>query len=96
MSVLDLINGYMPLKPLLVGDPDIYFGTKLKLTRLNNGIWAWGFSPSKYVAQAVKNCAMHLTNKLDNRFHLPQRADNPFPYDYPPELDQSEPLDPEC
>jgi hypothetical protein len=23
MSVLDLINGYMPLKPSLVGDPDI-------------------------------------------------------------------------
>jgi hypothetical protein len=33
---------------------------------------------------------------LDNRFHLPQRADNPFPYDYHPELDQSEPFDPEC
>jgi hypothetical protein len=54
------------------------------------------FSPSKYVAQAVKNCAMHLTDKLDNPFHLPQQADNPFPYDYRPELDQSEPLDPEC
>ncbi len=38
---------------------------------------------------------MHLTDKLDNRFHLPQRADNPFLYDYHPELDQSEPLDPE-
>jgi hypothetical protein len=32
MSVLDLINGYMPLKPSLVGDPDIYLGTKLKMT----------------------------------------------------------------
>ncbi len=39
---------------------------------------------------------MHLTDKLDNRFHLPQRADNPIPYAYHPELDQSEPLDPEC
>jgi hypothetical protein len=37
-----------------------------------------------------------LTNKLNNCFRLPQRADNPFPYDYYPELDQSEPLDPEC
>jgi hypothetical protein len=96
MSVLNLINGYMPLKPSSVGDPDIYLGAKLKLTRLNNGVWAWGLSPSKYVAQAVKNCAMHLTDKLNNRFHLPPRADNPFPYDYHPELDQSEPLDPEC
>jgi hypothetical protein len=96
MSVLDLINGYVSLKPSSVGDPDIYLGAKLKLTQLNNGIWAWGLSPSKYVAQTVKNWAIHLTDKLDNHFHLPQRADNPFPYDYHPELDQSEPLDPEC
>ncbi len=32
MSVLNLINGYMLLKPSLVGDPDIYLGTKLKMT----------------------------------------------------------------
>ncbi len=38
MSVLNLINGYMPLKPSLVGDPDIYLGAKLKMTRLDNGI----------------------------------------------------------
>jgi hypothetical protein len=96
MSVLILINGYMPLKPLLVGDPDIYLGAKLKLTQLDNGIWAWGLSPSKYVTQAVKNCAKHLTDKLNNHFCLPQRAGNLFPYDYYPELDLSEPLDPEC
>jgi hypothetical protein len=80
LSVLNLINGYMPLKPSLVGDPDIYLGAKLKMTQLENGIWAWGLSPSKYVTQAVKNCAKHLTNKLNNRFRLPQWADNPFPY----------------
>jgi hypothetical protein len=79
ISLLNLINGYMPLKPSLFGDPDIYLGTKLKMTRLENGIWAWGLSPSKYVAQAVKNCAKHLTDKLNNCFRLPQQADNPFP-----------------
>jgi hypothetical protein len=82
MSVLILINGYVPLKPSLVGDPDIYLGAKLKMTRLENGIWVWRLSPSKYVAQAVKNCAKHLTNKLNNHFRLPQWADNPFSYDY--------------
>jgi hypothetical protein len=96
MSVLNLINGYMPLKPSLIGDPDIYLGAKLKLTQLDNGIWAWGLSPSKHVAQAVKNCVQHLTDKLNNCFCLPQRADNPFSYDYNPELDLSEPLNPEC
>jgi hypothetical protein len=96
MSVLDLINGYMPLKPSLVGDPDIYLGAKLKMTQLENRIWAWRLSFSKYVAQAVKNCAKHLTDKLNNRFRLHQRADNPFPYDCCLGLDLSEPLDPEC
>jgi hypothetical protein len=78
MTVLNLIDGYMPLKPSLVGDPDIYLGAKLKMTRLDNGIGAWGLSPSKCVAQAVKNCAKHLTVKLNNHFCLPQQADNPF------------------
>jgi hypothetical protein len=32
MSVLNLINGYMPLKPSSIGDPDIYLGAKLKMT----------------------------------------------------------------
>ncbi len=81
---------------LWFGDPDIYLGAKLKPTRLENGIWAWGLSPSKYVAQAVKNCEKHPTDKLNNTFQLPQRADNPYPYDYCPELDLSDPLDPEC
>jgi hypothetical protein len=40
MSVPNSINGYMPLKQSLVGDPDIYLGAKLKMTRLENGIWA--------------------------------------------------------
>jgi hypothetical protein len=96
ITVLNLINACMPLKPSLVGDPDIYLGAKLKLTQLDNGIYAWGLSPSKCVAQAVKNCAKHLTDKLNNRFCLPQWADNPFSYDYCPELDLSDPLDPEC
>jgi len=55
MSVMNEINGFLPLKPSSVGDPDIYLSAKLKQTRLNNGVWAWGLSPSKYVAQAAKN-----------------------------------------
>jgi hypothetical protein len=61
-TVLDKINGYMPLKQSLVGDPDIFLGAKLRKNQLTNGIWAWGLSPSNYVAQAVKNCEKHLTN----------------------------------
>jgi hypothetical protein len=68
MAVLNMINGYMLLKPSLVGNPDIYLGAKLKMTQIENGIWAGELNPSKYVAQAVKNCAKHLTNKLNNLF----------------------------
>jgi hypothetical protein len=32
MSVMSEINGYLPLKPSSVGDPDIYLGAKLKQT----------------------------------------------------------------
>ncbi len=32
MSVMKEINGYLPLKPSSVGNPDIYLGTKLKET----------------------------------------------------------------
>jgi hypothetical protein len=63
MTILDKINGYMLLKPSSVGDPDIYLGAKLCRTRLKNGICAWGLGPSKYVAQAVKNCEKHLLKK---------------------------------
>ena len=34
MSVMNEINGYLPLKPSSVGDPDIYLGAKLKQNQL--------------------------------------------------------------
>ena len=66
MTILDKINRYLPLKPSSVGDPDIYLGAKLRRTRLKNGVWARGLSPSKYAAQAIKNCEKHLPEKLGN------------------------------
>lgn len=96
MSILNQINGYLPLKPTSVGDPDIYLGAKLKETQLPNGIYAWGLSPSKYVNQAVKNCQTHLTEKLNDKYKIPTRADNPFATDYCTDSDVSEPLDDEC
>jgi hypothetical protein len=79
-----------------VGDPDIYLGAKLKETQLPNGVMVWGLSPSKYVIQAVKNCQLHLTEKLAGRYSILARADNPFPVDYDPSTDSSDILDPDC
>jgi hypothetical protein len=96
MTVLNRINDYMPLKPGSVGDPDIYLGAKLRQVQLDNNVWAWSLSPSKYVEQAVKNCQQHLRDKLNAKYRVPAKADNPFPVEYKPELDTSDPLDPEC
>ncbi len=95
MSVMGEINKYLPLKPSSVCNPDIYLGAKLKETRLPNGVMVWGLSPSKYVIQAVKNCKLHLTEKLAGKYSIPARADNPFPVDYDPSTDLSDLLDPD-
>ena len=94
MTVLTEIHGYMPLKDPHNCDPDIYLGAKLKETRLPNGIWAWGMSPSKYVNQAVRNTETQLLEEFNGRFRLPTKADNPFPTTYDPDTDVSDPLDP--
>jgi hypothetical protein len=96
MSVMNEINKYLPLKPSSVGNPDIYLGAKLKETRLPNGVMVWGLSPSKYIVQAVKNCQLHLTEKLAGRYSISARADNPSPVDYDPSTDLSDLLDPDC
>ncbi len=96
MSVMSEINGYLPLKPISVGNPDISLGAKLKQTHLPNGVMVWGLSLSKYVAQAVKNCQVHLTDKLNGKYSIPTRVDNPFHVDYDPSTDLSDILDPEC
>jgi hypothetical protein len=96
MSVMNEINAYLPLKSSSVGNPVIYLGTKLKETWLPNGVMVRGLSPSKYVVQAVKNCNLHLTEKLDGRYSIPARADNPFPVDYAPSTDFSDIMDPDC
>jgi hypothetical protein len=48
------------------------------------------------VNQAVKNCQTYLTEKLNDRYKILSRADNPFPTGYCFDTDVSEPLDVEC
>ncbi len=69
-SVLKVLNKYFPLKPDSVGSPDIYLGAKLKLMQLENGVWAWGISPSKYVREAVKNCKDYVSKHLPPQYKL--------------------------
>ena len=80
------------MKPNSIGSPDIYLGTKLKKTRLENGVEAWGMSPSKYVQEAVRNVEEQL--KKGSKPGLSKRASTPLPAGYVPELDVSRELNP--
>jgi hypothetical protein len=57
---------------------------------------AWGLSPSKYNAQAVKNCQTYLTEKLNGKYAILARANNLFPLDYDPLTELSDLIDTEC
>ncbi len=73
------IDKYFLLKPDSVGEPDVYLGAKLKLMQLENGVWAWGLSPSKYVQEAVRNCTKYIGENLPKFYRLTRLAPNPFP-----------------
>ncbi len=61
---------------------------------MNNGVLAWGISPSKYIKEAVSNCKKHLKLNYDSPYVLPTQAANPFVMVYEPELDETPALDP--
>ena len=92
-AVLKRLDKYFKLKPGSLGDPDIYLGAKLRRMRLHNGVVAWAMSPTKYVAQSVKNVETYIEENLGERWKLPKRAENPFAIGYSPELDGSPELD---
>ena len=89
MSVLNKIDKFMKLKPDSIGDPDIYLGAKLKLMQLENNIWCWGISPSKYVKEAVRNCEEHLKTHFRGKYGIVKSAPNPFVMGYEPAMDIS-------
>ncbi|KAL7464783.1 hypothetical protein ACHAXS_005117 [Conticribra weissflogii] len=94
-SIMTQIDKYFPLKPDSVGEPDMYLGAKLKLMQLENSVWAWGLSPSKYVQEAIRNCKKYVEENLPKFYKLTQIAPNPFPTDYRLELDVLPKLPPE-
>ena len=49
------INKYFTLKPSLIGETDIYLGTKVSKMTMPNSFWCWSMSPSKYIQEAVRN-----------------------------------------
>ena len=87
MPVLSMIDKFMKLKPDSVGDPSVYLGAKLKRVQLDNDVWCWTLSPSKYVHEAVNNCENYGTERFDGKFSLRKNAPSPFPCNYEAEMD---------
>ena len=61
MAALDRMDKLFMMKKVSVGDPDIYLGAKLRKVQLDNGVFASGMSPAKYVQEAVRKVEEHLT-----------------------------------
>ena len=67
-DILNILNGYVPLKPGSVRSPDMYLGTKLKCMQLHNSIWVWSLSPSKYVQEEIRICKEYAARHLSNEY----------------------------
>ena len=55
MDALDRMDNFFMMNKGSIGDPDIYLGAKLRKVQLDNGVFAWGMIPAKYVQEAVIN-----------------------------------------
>jgi hypothetical protein len=66
-----------------IGDPDIYLGSRrLRRVVLPNGVESWLMSPTKYVAESVKNVERYLEKNYDKK--LPKRVNGPLPTNLSP------------
>ena len=83
------------MKPGSIGDPDVYLGAKLRQVQLDNGVWAWGLSSSKYVNEAVKNVKEYMDKKLNRQLKTKGVRVPWIAADYHAETDESPELEPE-
>ena len=76
-----------------IGDPHIYLGAKLCKVQLDNGVFASGMSPAKYVQEAMRNVEEHLTKEYRRR-KLQNLATAPWPSKYVSDTDATPELGP--
>ena len=53
VKALKEIDHFFKTKDGSIGDPEFYFGSKIRPITLPNGVTAWGMSASKYIQAAV-------------------------------------------
>ena len=57
---LHQLDHYFMMKKGLIGDLNVYLGSRLHKVTLENGVEAWVLSPSKYVQEAIWNVEEYL------------------------------------
>ena len=82
---------FFKMKDGSIGNPDIYLRAKAKQMELPNGVKAWALSSINYIQEAMHNCEKYLAHSMNGR-KLTQKALNPFPGDYDPDLDTTDAL----
>ena len=92
LIIMNNTNKYFNLKTSLVGDQDIYLGTKIRKMTMPNGVWCYRMSRSKYVQDAVRNCETDMKEQRGGKYTLVKDVANPFAYHYEPDVNVSEPL----
>jgi hypothetical protein len=92
--LIDAIGEYYKVKPGSDKEPDIYLGANVKKVQMLDGREVWAMSPRDYVKNAIKTVKGLLVEDREG-YVLKNKAKNPFPMNYWPELDVSNELGPE-
>jgi hypothetical protein len=92
--LIDAIGEYYKVKPGSDKEPDIYLGANVKKVQMPDGREVWATSPRDYVKNAIKTVKGLLAEDGEG-YVLKNKAKNPFPMNYQPELDVSNELGPE-
>jgi len=86
MENLMELNKYFKLKKPSIGLPKLCLGGKISKVIMDDGVWAYAFSSSQYVQEAVANVEKYLKER---GAVLKRNATLSLSAEYRPELDQS-------
>ena len=80
--ILARLRKHFKLKAGSVVPPANYLGTKLRLTRLPNGVVEWVTSPSHYVQEAKNCCKKHVVKTFKGKYIWFGKAPHKFVMNY--------------
>ena len=95
-SVLLKVDKYFKLKLDSIRKLDMYMGAKIRLIKLDNGVWAWALISTQYVQETCQNAQNYVNENLGRIWNLPspKQAPKNFAMWYAPELDAYTVIDP--